>query len=117
MLNQNEYTVLSYQHIDDKRCFSPLKAAMEPWPPIGKGPSDEELEQLHDELSSMSKEAGWEGDGTIGCAFIPPCFVEGDNTWCKTIYHVKQSNDGTSWLAIPKVLRLEDPIATKVEAG
>jgi hypothetical protein len=34
---------------------------------------------------------------------------EDSDTWCTTIYHVKQSNNGTSWLAVPKGFRFVMP--------
>lgn len=46
--------------------------------------------------------AGWEGDGHIGVMWLPPFLDEcvGD-CWGFYVWHVKQSNNGTSWLASP----------------
>jgi len=107
MTNQltNRYYVVDFMHIDDHRCFRPLEEdigddALEPLDPAERHHREEQLRQ---QLAELFRDAGWEGDGTIECFFVPPCFSsqsEGD-TWCTTIYHVKQSNNGTSWLAIP----------------
>lgn len=44
--------------------------------------------------------AGWEGDGEIGVIWLPPFVDVGiEDTWGNYIWHVKQSNNGTSWLA------------------
>jgi len=69
-----------------------------------KNPNDIEEERLKDELPDldMVKEylgiAGWEGDGEFGVIWIPPFCIEGytDGIW---IWHVKQKNNGVSWLA------------------
>jgi hypothetical protein len=108
MTNQlnDQYYVVDFMHIDDYRCFCPLKDAIldDFLSPLSPAEKHQHEEQLRQQLSELFRNAGWEGDGTIGCLFVPPCFSsqsEGD-TWCTTIYHVKQSNNGTSWLAIPK---------------
>jgi hypothetical protein len=43
-------------------------------------------------------EAGWEGDGTIMAIWIPPFVFDEPDTVGALIWHVKQSNNGTSWL-------------------
>ena len=43
-------------------------------------------------------EAGWEGDGEIAALWIPPFMFDADDTVGLHIWHVKQSNNGTSWL-------------------
>lgn len=53
--------------------------------------------------------AGWAGDGDIGLMWIPPFCLPCDETqWLYTkgivIWHVKQEEDGTSWLLLPKEL-------------
>ncbi len=55
------------------------------------------------------QKSGWEGDGEINCIALSPCFSGRDDGWCDIIYHVKQSNNGTSWPAIPKSLKLQLP--------
>jgi hypothetical protein len=44
------------------------------------------------------KDAGWEGDGRIGAIGIPPFMFCRDDTWGLFLWHVKQSNNGTSWV-------------------
>jgi hypothetical protein len=108
---KDDYYIVDYQHIDDFRCIRPLSEA------IGEGLFDStssqerkaEEDALRAELTDLFTNAGWEGDGEINCIFIPPCFTDWGDTWCQTVYHVKQSNDGTSWLAVPRNLRLQLP--------
>lgn len=59
-------------------------------------------------LTSLFKECGWEGDGKLETMLVPPFF--GDGTWNRwfRIYHVKQSNNGTSWIASKHRLTVED---------
>jgi hypothetical protein len=111
---KESYYIVDYHHIDDYRCFHPLvcdiqDAAFESLAPVEKHQREEELRI---ELANLFRQAGWEGDGTIECFFVPPCFSRhGDDgdTSCITIYHVKQSNNGTSWLAIPNGFKFRLP--------
>lgn len=108
---KDDHYVVDYQHIDDFRCIRPLSEASSEGM-FGDASTEEKLaheQALHDELVELFKEAGWEGDGEIKCIFIAPCFTTRGDTWCQTVYHVKQSNNGTSWLAIPKSLRFQLP--------
>jgi hypothetical protein len=100
------YRVVDYHHIDDDRCFRPLADDIVDWSVESMSPTQhrEREEELRGQLAELFRRAGWEGDGTIECFFVPPCFSsqgEDGETSCTTIYHVKQSNNGTSWLAIP----------------
>ncbi len=46
------------------------------------------------------KEHGWEGDGSIGIIWLPPFIEEGiEDTWGTYVWHVKQNNDGISFIA------------------
>lgn len=103
MLKENDYVVIRYQHVDDHRCFRPLEESL---PDQGK----RSVQKLKKELEEMFEKAGWEGDGIIKCVFLPPCFFSksGDN-YCEIIYHVKQSNNGTSFFIVPK--RLEHTLS------
>lgn len=100
-----KYNVLSYQFIDDHRCFRPLSDVSN----VEFGPEEAEIkeQQLRSELTHLFKSYGWEGDGEINVVFIPPCFTGDDDGWCREIYHVKQSNNGISWLAIPTDITLQ----------
>ena len=111
MAIKDDHYVVDFQHIDDKRCLRPLSEAVRD--PHSDHPDVAEdarkAQQLRTELASLFIEAGWEGDGEINCIFMPPCFLGAEDGWCRVIYHVKQSNDGISWLAIPKTMRLGLP--------
>jgi hypothetical protein len=54
------------------------------------------LEAVRDRFLS----AGWEGDGKLGIIWLPPFIDAGvEDTWGTYVWHVKQDNNGTSWLA------------------
>ena len=97
---KEHHRVVSFHYIDDYRCLRPLSEAVE---------DRSEEQDLRFELAALFLSAGWEGDGEIGCIFVPPCLIGIDDGWCRIIYHVKQNNNGTSWLAIPKDMRLSLP--------
>lgn len=109
----SRYNIAEYHHIDDFRCMRPLREYFDVFPMENRRSeqfNDELLGQLGRKLSEFFKQNGWEGDGTIECIFIPPCFYSDSDTYCETIFHVKQYNNGTSFLAIPKYLRFEMPM-------
>src|SRR5208337_3016374 len=60
-----------------------------------------DLDAYIDGVRQHLKDAGWEGDGKIGIIWLPPFVDAGgvEDTWGTYIWHVKQSNNGTSWLA------------------
>ena len=104
------YQVSRYEHIDDYRCFQPLRCYCEGLF-FFEDPSERFLEmvsvELRRRLDEFFKNYGWEGDGEIRCIFIPPCFVSSGYSSCETVFHVKQSNNGTSFLALPPGFQLE----------
>jgi len=51
---------------------------------------------------------GWEGDGELELLWLPPFLDAGvQDTYGVCIWHVKQGNNGTSWLASPVPLPFE----------
>lgn len=53
-------------------------------------------------------DAGWEGDGDIGILWLPPFVDAGvEDTWGTYVWHVKQSNNGISFLASPYPLEFD----------
>jgi hypothetical protein len=108
-LKESHY-VIGFHFIDDLRCLRPLCESLtlhffEPDP----SETNEQERQLRNELIALFNEAGWEGDGEIKCIFVAPCFTGRRDGLCDIVYHVKQRNDGTSWLAIPLGLSLSSP--------
>jgi hypothetical protein len=54
--------------------------------------------------------AGWEGDGEIGLLWLPPFVFPASaqiSTLGVAVWHVKQTEDGTSWLLSPIELPFE----------
>jgi len=111
MAIKDDHYVIDFQFIDDFRCIRPLSEAVRD-PHLDEPDSAESRkkeQQLRSELGALFLEAGWEGDGEINCIFMPPCFLGREDGWSIPVYHVKQSNNGTSWLAIPNDMRLSMP--------
>jgi hypothetical protein len=106
---RDEVYVVSFSHIDDDRCLRPLvEDVTGPFSEPGAEEYRKEKD-LRAELHLLFRAHGWEGDGEIKCMFLAPCFLDRWDGWCETVYHVKQSNNGTSWLAIPKGMKLSLP--------
>jgi len=85
--------IKQYQFLDDLTFIRTPKDVFEE---SSKAELDEFLAALRHELT----EAGWEGDGKIGVIWLPPFVDIGtEDTWGTYVWHVKQSNNGMSWLA------------------
>jgi hypothetical protein len=104
------YQVIRFEHIDDYRCFHPLRRYYEE-SFLFEAPCEQFIElmtvELRRRLAEIFGQNGWEGDGDIECIFVPPCFVPTGYSICKTAFHVKQQNNGTSFLATPPGFRLK----------
>lgn len=102
----NDYYVVDFHFIDDHRCLHPLSEANV----AGEEKlSVSEVSFRRDELEKLFIESGWEGDGEVKCMFLAPFFAGREDGHCEIIYHVKQSNNGTSWVAVPKGLQVSIP--------
>jgi len=95
------YHIYSYTFLDDLSCI--------------KSPYDyftyEEKYKIDDAIRLIGerfKEYGWEGDGSIGIIWLPPFVDIGiEDTWGTYIWHVKQQNNGISFLACDVPLDFE----------
>jgi hypothetical protein len=103
-------TIIRFEHVDDYRCFRPLREFCAELSYF-ETPSEQFVELLTKELrrrlEQLFGEAGWEGDGDIECIFAPPFFVPNGYSFCETIFHVKQTNNGTSFVATPPSFALK----------
>lgn len=67
--------------------------------------SEPEFEAVLARIKERFRLAGWEGDGEIQLMWIPPFVGAGvEDTWGLGVWHVKQRNNGVSWLASPVAL-------------
>jgi hypothetical protein len=91
-----EVFVIGYAHIDSTHMIIPEvaeKGLREDW----------FLPCTREEALFAFKKAGWEGDGRLGFIWLPPfLFEDNTDTWGVCLWHVKQSNNGTSWLCARK---------------
>src|SRR5580704_6394843 len=61
--------------------------------------SPEEFKKLMAAVKERFLKAGWEGDGSFGIIWLPPFVDTGiEDTWGSYLWHVKQENNGTSWV-------------------
>jgi hypothetical protein len=108
--NLSQFRVIRFQHADDFRCFQPLRAftaEMSYFEEPSARFIDIQTEELHRRLTEFFLKFGWEGDGEINCVIVPPFFLQHGYSLCEVVFHVKQSNNGTSFIAIPPGFRLE----------
>jgi hypothetical protein len=114
LFKPNDYKVSQFEFIDDWQVYMlPLTKALFDGglATADEGTSDIDgpkrvEQQLRSLLASMFIEAGWEGDGNIRCFFIPPCFTGRSDGHSTVLFHVKQRNNGTSFVIYPKDLTL-----------
>lgn len=89
----DEYEVYQYQHVDCLEFMPSAEAVLQNVPN-----RNEVLEAVHRKLRA----AGWEGDGTIRIMWFPPFVGAGvEDTWGLAVWFVKQSNNGTAFMACP----------------
>lgn len=89
----DEYSVYQYQHIDCLELMPTAAAILQDIPN-----RDEVLKAVRTKFRS----SGWEGDGDIQIMWIPPFVGAGvEDTWGLAVWFVKQSNNGTAFLASP----------------
>lgn len=101
-------TVCQYHFLDD------LSFVRRPQDVFDLPASD--LDEYVEAVKRRFKEAGWEGDGTIGIIWLPPFVGVGiEDTWGSYLWHVKQSNNGTSWVAGDSDLLKLDPLRQQNE--
>ena len=92
----SEYHVYSYQHIDVLEYMPSAEAVLQNVPN-----ANEVILAAKNKLS----EAGWEGDGELKIMWLPPFVGAGaDDTWGVAVWFVKQSNNGTAFMASPVAL-------------
>lgn len=87
----DRYFIQQYQFIDD------FTFILSPRDVFG------DTKELHDFIEALKirfKEKGWEGDGEIGLIWLPPFLdIANDDNYGNIIWHVKQINDGISFIA------------------
>ncbi|BEH16490.1 hypothetical protein MAALD49_38580 [Marinobacter shengliensis] len=89
----NDFAVYEYSHVDELS-YMPRADDM-----IGHVEGfDEALKKVKEKF----RRAGWEGDGAIRLMWLPPFVGAGiEDTWGLGIWFVKQSNNGTAFMASP----------------
>ena len=98
----HHYKVRSYSYLDDLSFIQPLDTFAKM-----QGIKSDTLKEA---ASELFKRNGWEGDGDIGVIWLPPFAVGAELEDTSGIYvlHVKQSNNGTSWLASEHTLPFDN---------
>jgi hypothetical protein len=93
------YRVYQYAHLDELRFMPDAETVLA---------TVTNRDAILDAVRDVLQRAGWEGDGTIQMMWLPPFVGAGvEDTHGVFIWHVKQSNNGTSWLASPVDLPFE----------
>ena len=59
-------------------------------------------------LKTLLRGAGWEGDGTLEFAYLPPWLNTSGDTFWFPVFHVKQGNHGVSFLAAEKEIKFAE---------
>ncbi len=90
------YHYYAYEYLDDLSHMPPA---------LGEFGSWRQGSELLAEVSKKLKQLGWEGTGEFQMLWLPPFVGAGpkDNFGCYVL-HVKQIDDGISWLVSPVVL-------------
>jgi hypothetical protein len=87
------YYVYEYTFLDDLQFIKPPEEVFAYQDTV-------QINAVTEAVKKKFSEAGWEGDGDIGILWLPPFVEVGvEDTWGTYIWHVKQGNNGISFLA------------------
>lgn len=88
------YYVYSYHHIDYTDCIIDAETFLS---------GDEDKDKTISEAKVVFDRNHWEGDGRIGLIWMPPFLLSPDfeDTVGLFLWHVKQHNNGTSYIISP----------------
>lgn len=95
--NIKHFFTYSYQFIDNLSFIIPAETYL-------REHNLPESDKYIEEVKRLFVEHGWEGDGELGIIWLPPFIGLDEDTSGFCLWHVKQSNNGTSWIASPKKL-------------
>ena len=99
--NLDRMFVYQYTFLDD------LSSIRNPYEHFSNEPKHI-VDNLITKIGELFERNGWEGDGDIGLIWLPPfvdCGIE--DTWGMYVWHVKQENNGISFLASEYPLEFE----------
>lgn len=92
---EKPFYVYAYEHVDNDSMMLSLEEYKKKFLPKEQYQSfDEQVEGI----KIVWEKAGWEGDGEVRMVWIPPFCIKGYNTFGIFVYHVKQRNNGTSFI-------------------
>ena len=95
----NKWYVYSYCFIDDLTFIQNPIDVNEQWKNNSPFLGINKLNEIIELVKNRFAEEGWEGDGEIGLMWLPPFIDIGiEDTHGTYIWHVKQQNNGISWL-------------------
>ena len=94
----DDYFVYSYHFVDTLAWMTPASFALAKVP-------EQIREKIFARVRNRLLNSGWEGDGEIQVLWLPPFTGAGvEDTFGICVWHVKQLNNGTSWMASPVLL-------------
>ena len=86
----------AYEYLDDLAFMPAARELFSGW-------DDGEL--IVERVAEKFRSLGWEGDGEMQVMWLPPFVGAGPQDYLGAyVLHVKQANDGISWLASPHCL-------------
>ncbi len=104
--DKTDLIVYSYEHMDDLSFVGSPKTYAASY--LFEEITDEKIEKAESLVKEKLFESGWEGDGTLGIIWLPPFVLTNPDTYGLYVWHVKQSNNGTSWIASTTPLHFKE---------
>ncbi len=93
------WPVYRYHYIDWGHCFM-----FDARQALKEGIKDRYVEIVMGAVELRLRVAGWEGDGAVTIMWLPPFVVGNDWGAGQVVFHVKQSNNGTSFMVTKEPL-------------
>lgn len=91
----DRYHIYSFEHLDDLSFMQKAHEALSAFP---------DADDYISAICSRFSQCGWEGDGELQLFWLPPFVTNSSESHGTFCFHVKQSNNGTCWIASPKPL-------------
>lgn len=104
----DDIIVYRYEHIDDLSFIRNSESVTNDHILFSHGIDAEHRNTVEKFVRVKLISEGWEGDGELGLIWIPPFIFKDSDTYGEYVWHVKQNNNGTSWIASTRHLPFKE---------
>ncbi|WP_419787985.1 hypothetical protein [Pseudodesulfovibrio sp.] len=104
----DDLVVYSYEHMDDLSFVRSAESVTNDHILFSYDTNSDRREAVEEIVRQKFTTEGWEGDGELGLIWLPPFVLDNPDTYGTYVWHVKQRNNGTSWIASSERLNFRE---------